>query len=250
MTVHIRRGSSRKNYACAIIAASLSLAGCKTQTTNPVKPYKGLSKPDNRVALMPGDLLEIKFFYTPELNESQQIRADGRISLQLVGDVTAAGLNPAQLKKVLEKKFTGLIDRPSVVVIPREMQHRKVYVSGSVQDPGVFDLYYNMTALSAIMEAGGFNPEEAELSNIIVLRRAGDAIKTYCLDFQDALNGNTPHAPFYLHAQDIVFVQRTGVVKTAQWISQHINEMIPQFGFTYFYNTGTGDSTIGVDTSP
>lgn len=214
-----------------------------------VKPYKGLSWPDASVTLMPGDELEIKFFYTPELNESQQIRADGKISLQLVGDVKAAGLKPAQLKDVLERKFTGLIDRPSVVVITRELQHRKVYVSGAVQQPGALDLSYNMTALSAIMQAGGFNFQEAELTNIIVLRHAGNTSKSFCLNLQDALNGEAPHAPFYLHTQDIVFVQRTGVTRAAQWISQHINQMVPQVGFGYSYNTGTGNSTIGVDTS-
>jgi 5'(3')-deoxyribonucleotidase len=72
---------------------------------------------------------------------------------------------------------------------------------------------------------------------------------SYVLDLSDAINGRAPSAPFYLHPQDIVYVQRTGVVKAAQWIDQHITQLIPQAGFTYSFNTGTGDSTIGADTS-
>ena len=246
MTAQTRKVSIHNNCAFVIIMTSLILAGCKSPTAESVKPYKGLSKPDNRVTLMSGDLLDIKFFYTPELNESQQIRPDGKIAMQLVGDVTAAGLKPAQLTAVLEQKFSGLIERPSVVVIVRELQNRKVYIGGAVQQPGVLDMSGTMTALSAIMQAGGFNMQEAELQNIIVLRHEAGNIKSFCLNFQDALNGETPHAPFYLHAQDIVFVQRSGVVKAAEWISQHINQMVPQIGLTYLYNTGTGDSTIGV----
>ena len=107
----------------------------------------------------------------------------------------------------------------------------------------------NTTALSAILQAGGFNAPEANLKEILVLRRSGNQTEQFHLNYHDALNGKGPHEPFYLHPQDIVFVQRTGIVKTTEWISQHINQMVPQFGFTYFYNTGTKNSTIGVDTS-
>ena len=212
-------------------------------------PYRGMSKPDTNVSLMSGDLLEIKFFYAPGLNESQQIRADGRITLQLIGDVIAAGLTPNELSRLLENKFRGLVDRPSAAVIVRKMHKRKVYVAGAVNTPGMIEMPGNMTALDAIMEAGGFDMQAADMMGVVVLRRQGGDTKTYCLNLQDAFDGKTALAPFYLHAQDIVYIQHTDVVKTGQWIDQHINQLVPQFGFTYFYNTRNNESTIGLDTS-
>lgn len=248
MRVHVRM-EWKHSLFCILVATSLLVAGCRSKTPEFIKPYRGMSSPDTNVTLMPGDLLDIKFFYAPELNETQQIRADGKITLQLAGDITAAGLNPYDLKIELEKTFQALVDRPSAAVIVREMNKRKVYIGGAVNTPGVIEMPGNMTALDAIMQAGGFNMKEADLEQIVVLRREGATSKSYCLNLRDALDGKTPHAPFYLHAQDIVYIQRTGVVKTGQWINQHINQLVPQFGFTYFYNTGTKDSTIGLDTS-
>src|SRR5262245_65921050 len=45
-----------------------------------------------------GDLLDVRFYKTPELNvEKVPVRKDGKISLDLVGDVQAAGLEPDEL---------------------------------------------------------------------------------------------------------------------------------------------------------
>ena len=48
------------------------------------------------VVLGPGDALEVKFFFTPELVVSQVVRPDGKIALQLVGEVMVQGRTPGQ----------------------------------------------------------------------------------------------------------------------------------------------------------
>jgi protein involved in polysaccharide export with SLBB domain len=203
--------------------------------------------PDARVILAPGDLVDVKFFYTPELNESQNIRPDGKITLQLAGEVMAAGLTPSQLQSDLEKKYAGLIEKPSVAVIARTLNHRNVYIGGAVNQPGMIAMPGDLTALSAILQAGGFNMNEAALENVLVIRQKGETRETFCLDFREDLKGDAPQAPFYLHAQDIVYVPRTTIVNVNQWVNQHINKVVPQFGFTYFRTMG--DSTVGLDTS-
>jgi len=264
MTVNLKNTGLTICCAFVILTTGLALTGCQTadsaqrsqqntdgilrelsQTTDSEKP---LSLPDTGVTLAPGDLVDVKFFYTPELNEeSQQIRPDGKITLQLAGDVMAAGLTPAELQKNLEQKYTGLIENPSVAVIVRELNHRNVYVGGAVNDPGMLTMPGHMTALSAVMEAGGFDLREAKLKNILVIRHE-DGIRTaFSLDVRAALKGDTPHAPFYLHSQDIVYVPRTTIVNAGQWIDQHINRIVPQTGFTFFRTMG--NTRVGIDTS-
>lgn len=265
MTANLKKTARSIFCAFAIITTGLILTGC--QTADSAKPQsqktaadisrelhqeadstqQPLSLPDTSVALAPGDLVDVKFFYTPELNEAQQIRADGKITLQLAGDVPAAGLTPAELQKALEQKYTGLIENPSVAVIVRAMNHRNVYVSGSVNRPGMLEMPGHMTALSAIMQAGGFNLREAKLKNVLVIRQNDGARTVFSLDVRDALKGDAPPAPFYLHPQDIVYVPRTTIVNAGQWVDQHITRIIPQPGFTYFHTSG--NNTIGLDTS-
>lgn len=231
----------------AVCAAAL-LSGCRTPDS-PLVKIGAPSVPDTRIRLVPGDQLDVRFFYTPDLNDVQQIRADGKITLQLIGDIDAAGLTPPELQKKLEERYVGLVENPSVVVIARKLYHRNIFVGGSVRTPGIQAMPGHLTALEAIMQAGGFDMKEADASEVIVIRNEDGARTSYVLDLSSAIRGKEPGEPFYLHAQDIVYVQRTGAVKAAQWIDQHITQMIPQAGFTYFYNTGTGDSTIGADTS-
>jgi len=263
MTVTLRNTSLPIFCAFVILTTGLVLTGCQTansaqsqqntdgilrelsQAANSAQP---LSLPDTGVTLAPGDLVDVKFFYTPELNEeSQQIRPDGKITLQLAGDVMAAGLTPAELQKELEQKYTGLIEDPAVTVIARTLNHRNVYIGGAVNRPGMLEMPGHMTALSAVMQAGGFDLREARLKNVLVIRHKEGVRRVYSLDVRDALKGDTPHAPFYLHPQDIVYVPRTAVVNAGQWIDQYINRIVPQTGFTYFYTKD--EHRIGVDTS-
>jgi protein involved in polysaccharide export with SLBB domain len=56
--------------------------------------------------IQPGDQLDIKFFYNPELNETVVVRSDGKISLQLIDEVHASGLTPVQLDRELSRLYT------------------------------------------------------------------------------------------------------------------------------------------------
>jgi len=72
-----------------------------------------------------GDQLEIKFFYDTELNEQVIVRPDGRISLQLVHEVMAAGLTPADLTKLLTAKYAAELKKPELTVIVRSFGARR-----------------------------------------------------------------------------------------------------------------------------
>jgi polysaccharide export outer membrane protein len=247
MKVNRSTGIAGLSCLAAVILTALLLTGCKSPEIKSVKPVAGMSGPDMRVVLAPADQLEIRFFYTPELNDIQLIRADGKITLQLVGDILAAGLTPSQLQERLQELYSGLIEKPSVAVIARNLSHRNIYVAGAVMTPGMQPMPGHITALEAIMQAGGFDMKEADTGEVVIIRNENGKRMAYSLDFDDAINGKAPHEPFYLHPQDVVYVQRSEVVKTAQWINQHITQLIPQTGFTYFYESG--GHTVGADTS-
>src|SRR5205807_7562342 len=66
-----------------------------------------------------GDYLDIRFYKTPELNVEVFVRPDGKISLEIVGDVQAAGLQPRELAGALTERYAGELARPRVSVIVR-----------------------------------------------------------------------------------------------------------------------------------
>ena len=66
-----------------------------------------------------GDQLDIKFFFNPELNESVLVRPDGRIALQLVGELTVVGHTVEKLRTILMKNYSGQLKNPEVAVLLR-----------------------------------------------------------------------------------------------------------------------------------
>ncbi len=243
----MKRSFNMKRTGTALAAVLLGLllaGGCQTAGKKPI--HAGGSKPDVSVKLEPGDLIEIKFFYAPELNDIQRVRPDGKLSLQLIGEVDAQGQEPAALQAELKKRYDGLIEKPEVSVVVREMSNRAVFIGGAVRNPGRVPMPGTITALGAIVQAGGFDMTQAGYHNVVVIRSSEGQPSAYVLDFSGDLKGH-PSEPFYLHSQDIVHVPKTKIANVNQWIDQYLNKVVPQFGLTYY--RPLGDGTIGLDTS-
>jgi hypothetical protein len=66
-----------------------------------------------------GDQLDIKFFFNPELNENVLVRPDGRIALQLIGELPVVGNTVEQIRTILMKNYSGQLKNPEVAVLLR-----------------------------------------------------------------------------------------------------------------------------------
>jgi protein involved in polysaccharide export with SLBB domain len=203
-----------------------------TKFEEPVVPAVSSVPEDVRVSLAPGDSIEVKFFSTPELNEIQTVRPDGNIALLLVGEVGAEGKTPAELQDELVKRYSSNLRNPQVTVIVRSLEGRRVYVGGEVKTPGVLPMPGRLTAMEAIMQAGGFNPLAAEVENVVIVRYKERQRFGYMLNMKEALAGKD-YQPFYLESRDIIYVPRTRIAELNQWIDQHISKMIPQINWIY-----------------
>ena len=195
------------------------------------------------VEIAPGDVLDIKFFGVPELNDLQTVRFDGRITLQLVGTVGVWGMSPEALSTELERLYAPHLKKPQVTVILRNAANRKIFVAGEVFVPGAVPMLGPMTVLEAIMQAGGLNMRTAYVKNVLVIRHADGRRYGAALDLRTALKGK-PADPFYLEPLDIVYVPKSKVARAAQWIDTHINQMVPMLGLEYAFPVGEGTLTI------
>lgn len=116
-----------------VLVLSVVLFGCAAQKIDlhPDQPQKPNRVHENTdYVIYPGDKLEIKFFYNPELNDTVQVRPDGKISLQLVDDVKAAGMTTTELDKELTEKYSMEFINPTISVIVRSFTGEKIYVGG------------------------------------------------------------------------------------------------------------------------
>ncbi len=183
--------------------------------------------------IQPGDKLDIKFYYQPELNETVVVRPDGKISLQLVSETTAVGQSPAQLREVLVGKYAPEIKRPEIAVIVRSFASQKVFVDGEVLKPGVVQMARPLTVLQAISSAGGVR-DSAYLKGILVIRHAPSGRPEFVsLNLKNVVNGIEPEQDVLLSPLDVVYVPRSSIANVNLWIDRYIRRNLPiPFAFT------------------
>jgi polysaccharide export outer membrane protein len=184
------------------VAISAAMTGCETpQAKAPVAPATDRS---DEIVLREGDVLKISFPGAPNLDSTQPIRRDGKIVLSLVGEVEAVGMLPSELEVEILKRYSSQLVTKEVTVTV-ESSSFPVFVTGAVTRPGKVLSDHPITALEAIMEAGGFDYEKANVGDVRVIRNEGARVRNYTLNLKAVLQGRQS-TPFYLQPSDIIYV--------------------------------------------
>jgi protein involved in polysaccharide export with SLBB domain len=226
------------------------VAFCGCSSMEPARTISEMAaEPVQPFTLSAGDVIDVKFFYTPELDESQIVRPDGYMSLQLVGDVRAEGKTPAGLHQELLKRYAPHLKQPRVTILVRRTYDSRVWVSGEVKRPGPVQMTGKLTVLEAVMEVGGGTRPTADLTNVLIVRQKDGHHYGCVVNLKNVLKGREGQQ-FFLHPRDVVFVPPTGITKANDWVDQYINKMVPQARTVVEYPIGPGGAgTAGIDTS-
>ena len=211
----------------ACLALSLCVFACGPGTTRPVAlpPLEAAPEPAAGYRLQPGDLLRIKFLYHPELDIKIPIRPDGNITLQLGGDIHAAGLYTTELEQVIKERTSDRLRDPEISVIVAQLADRKVYVGGEVRLPGFVPYQAGMSPLQAIMDRGGFT-DTARLDSVLRLSGAENDFQGTRLDFTKPLSGEAPES-VHLVAGDVLYVPRTFIGDVDSFVKHYIQGILP-----------------------
>ena len=188
------------------LAAGIMLlcGGCQTAGHAPVLPEQPTAK--TPVNLSPGDVVKLTFPAAPDFNQIQKIRADGKISLPLIGEVTAAGKTLSQFQNELISLYRPQL-RNSDVVVTLESGVGQVVVSGSVTKPAKLTFERPTTVFQAIMEAGGVN-EFGTLRRVHLIRIVHGEELTQVLDLRPTLAGKATN-PLYVRDGDVIYVPQS-----------------------------------------
>ncbi len=197
--------------------------------------------------LQPGDNLDIKFFYNPELNENVTIRPDGKISLQLIEEVQAAGLTPAQLDDLLTKQYATQLKQATLTVIIKEFGGQRIYVGGEVNSPQVLEVVGRVNALQAIFNAGGFKDNAKMSSVMIVSRGPQNEALVKKVDLKKALNGNLPENDYLLKPFDMVYVPKTNLARADEFMKHIYNFIPPRISLGFHYELHNEDTKTKVE---
>jgi polysaccharide export outer membrane protein len=201
-------------------------------------PAESMAAPDifTSYRIMPGDVLDVRFFYNPELDEKEvAVRPDGRISMQLIGDVEIATKTPEDARKLIEQLYMSRVRTPSVTIQIRKYASNKVFVTGEVPHPGLIDLEGPMSLIGAVSQAGGVTIK-GNRNKIALIRRMSDgkAAKRFVKLYE---HGDiTQEALASLQPFDVVLVPESRVGRADRWVDQYLRQLSPAnlvIGFQY-----------------
>jgi polysaccharide export outer membrane protein len=191
--------------ATMAVMLAMTFTGCESAATYTPIPADAYA-PRPTGSLSAGDVLNIRFPGAPELNTTQKVQANGKVSLPTIGSVTAQGKSISSLQSELTGMYTAHLQNPAVLVAV-ETAASGVYVTGEVMKPGKVPLDRPMTVIEAVGECGGFT-KFANPKQVVVVRTQGGKNQRYSLNLANAFNGAGDSA-FYLRPYDTVLVKQS-----------------------------------------
>jgi len=175
--------------------------------------------------LRPGDLLRVKYLYHPELDVKTAVRPDGIVTLQIAGDIDAAGSTTGDLARVIVQRTRDRLREPEVSVMVAEVADRKIYVGGEVRVPGFVPYRPGMSPLQAIMDRGGFT-DTARTDSVLRLSAAEADYQGTRLDLRPSLVAGLPEG-VQLLAGDVLYVPRTFIGDVNAFVRLYLRGVLP-----------------------
>ncbi len=169
----------------------------------------------------PQDLLSISILESSELSREVRVAGDGTIGLPLLAErVHVLGLTLSQAEELLKQKYQegGILNEPNITISLKELQSKPVTVSGSVKNPGVFQVSGQVRLMRILSLAGGVSDDAGGTIQIL---RGEDSAKPVIdlVHVQDLLEGKSA-ANVFVRGGDTVNVLPAGAVYVIGAVNQ------------------------------
>jgi polysaccharide export outer membrane protein len=139
-------------------------------------------------------------------DQTQKIRRDGKVSLPLVGELTAAGKRVIDFQHELVSRYESRLD-DSEVLVTLENGTAGVTVSGFANKPSKYLFDRPTTVFQAVMEAGGVS-DYGSWSNIRLTRIINGVQRAETINLRPSVHGE-PTNPKYVQDGDVIYISRS-----------------------------------------
>ncbi len=186
-----------KTFGLALAALGMA-AGCAHETTPPPNP------PTAEYRIGKEDVVAVEVWKDPTLSAKEPVRPDGKISLAMIGDITAGARTAKELQREIPAKLTPMVTEPVVSVQVSEINAAKFFVLGEVAHAGAYPVRGTMNVLQALALAGG-PTEFANRGGIVDIRHDDSGKESrYNVNYREVVSGKAQ--AIQLIPGDTVFV--------------------------------------------
>lgn len=231
-----------KKFALGCLLLSIcGLAGCFS--SNPqdirafVKPYE-VDVTSESYILQPPDEVEVHCSQVPEVHlQRQQIRPDGRISFEALGEIEVAGKTPLEVASLIQDQVGKLYTIPGdhpVDVRVTIFRSKQYYVLGQVRTPGPRPYTGRDSVLTAVAAAQTLTTAWEERVQVIRPSAQPDAApRIFEVNFDKMIAHGDTSKDVLLEEGDIVFVPPTILAGAAMVIEEFITPIARAFYGAY-----------------
>jgi polysaccharide export outer membrane protein len=129
-----------------------------------------------RYRITPGDVLEFRFPFVPELDQSVTVQPDGFVTLKDIPDIKVQGRTLAQIREDVRTAYLPVVRDPVFTLALAQFEKPYFIANGEVKAPGRYELRGATTLSQALAFAGGTSAG-ADVSEILLVRRYGDRVE-------------------------------------------------------------------------
>jgi len=168
--------------------------------------------------LRKSDIVEIKFTFSPEFDQTATVLPDGFVALKTVGDLFAEGLTVAELKDLVSQAYAPTLRDPEVSIILKDFERPFFVAGGQVGHPGKYELRSPITVAQAVAVAGGFT-EQSRHSQVVVFRTVTTGVvEAHLLNVKAMLASRNLEEDFELKPGDMLFVPQNRISKIRKFL--------------------------------
>jgi len=206
-----------------LVLASALATGCASY---PASPAPGVLYPDYLVGAP--DSLAITVLPEPAISETAIVRPDGKITIQLIGDVHAGGRTPREIGIEIEERIARFKRGARATVSVLSAASSTITVFGEIRSPGTIPIFKQTRVAEALGSSGGPTPF-ANLDGIHIVRNGSSAVEVIPVDL-GAIRQGDMSTNVQLLAGDIVFVPPTMLARIGYGIQQILFPFQPLLG--------------------
>lgn len=197
-------GAVRPVLPALLIASLFSVSVLSGCASGPEASSEAVASTPYRVG--PSDTLTVKVLPDPAIElTALKVRPDGKVSVDLIGDVQASGRTTEEISAEITEKMAEFRQSPSVSVAVDAPTSTTISVIGEVRSPGSFALDRDIRVAEAIAMAGGAT-ELSATSRVRVVRREGGTQTVLMISDLDDIRAGDGSTDMVLQKGDLVVV--------------------------------------------
>jgi polysaccharide export outer membrane protein len=197
--------------------------------------------PPTTYRVEPPDAIRITAPSIKELDKATvRLRSDGKITLNLIGDVYVAGLSPSEIAEELVGRLSKFYNKESLYlsVEVTDFQSKKYYVFGQVFAPGVKSYTGRDTVVKVLAEAA-LN-DDAWPQKVVLIRPNEDANvrQKVTIDLKQMYMDGKTDQNYVLEEGDLVYVPPSPLAEFRITFERLMAPIMPVADFALLATTG------------